>query len=408
MKPSRMILGSALLFVGVSLAGSQQAPSGQWEGELALRRQRAGEPRLLWLDLEAWRGQRRHRQHFGFMAKVSDLSGLPADDPRWSGAGLRFELRRDAGVLAFQGSFENGLGEGTYSFTPHRGFLQGLDVGGVRALDDDDLLAMAIHDVNRAWVRGLGQAGVRDLDADKLLAMRIHGVSPEFVTDVKAQGYAVVDSDELVAMRIHGVTPEFIREVTARSQERPSLDDLMAYRIHGVTPEFTRELERLGYREVDPDDLVAMRIHGVDARFIGDLDELGYQHPDLDQLVAMRIHGVSPTYIRSMAGAGYPGISIDRLLEFRIHGVDAAFVEDMRAKGYRDLSARDLVDLKIHGGRRRHRGSRGRGAPKGPMGAAMPRRRRTASRSTLAKALRRPRPAGLGPPIVPSSCPRSS
>ena len=52
---------------------------------------------------------------FGFSKKVNELTGLTANDSRWSGP-ANFELRRDAGTIRFNGRFEEGWGEGTYRF----------------------------------------------------------------------------------------------------------------------------------------------------------------------------------------------------------------------------------------------------------------------------------------------------
>jgi hypothetical protein len=305
-----------------SVSAQRATKSGRWEAELALR-YRDGGPRQLWVDFENRRDRWRDRSDFGFRIKAADLAGLTASDPRWSGA-ARFELRREAGVITFEGRFEDGAGEGTYRFDADPRFLREVEQAGATDAGGDELLAMLIHDVRIDWLAGLRQAGIRPVDAGDVLAMRIHGVEPEFVRDLSTMGFERLTSERLVALRIHGVSPDFIREIRA-TVPAPDLDQLVAFRIHKVTPAFAREVAALGYRDTDP-----------------------------DQLVAMRIHGVSPVFIRAMTDLGLRDLELDDLVSFRVHGIDAEFVREATRAGVR-LDADELVSYRIHGGRWRHR-----------------------------------------------------
>ena len=309
------IAAAGTLFTAPPGLAQRTARTGEWEAELRWRpRQNVG--RVLWIDFNGSSGRSGRGGDFGFMMKVSELSGLAATDNRWSGPG-RFELRRDAGVLRFEGEFEDGWGEGTYSFEPNERFLQSLNVA-ADDVDDEELFAMLIHDVRTDWVTGLQSAGVRGMEGEDLLSMRIHGVNPDFVRELGGLGYRDPSPDKLVALRIHGVTPEFIREMRQKVDPTASLNDLVSFRIHGVTPEFVRDVTQLGYDDVDPDDLLSMRIHGV-----------------------------TPSFIRSIFDTGLKPIDLDELVAFRIHGVDADFIKEATAAGVR-LDPEDLVDYRIH------------------------------------------------------------
>jgi hypothetical protein len=304
--------------VAPELAAQRNRNSGTWEAELRWRpRQNAG--RVLWIHFDAESGRTRRDHEFGFTVKVSELSTLAASDSRWSGP-ARFELRRDAGVLRFEGEFQDGLGEGTWTFAANEQFRS--ELGLDHQLDDDEWLAMLIHDVRIDWVRGLRQAGVESEDANDLIAMRIHGVKPEFARELAALGYRNPSSDKLVALRIHQVDPDFIRGIREGVDEALDLDELVSFRIHKVTPEFVREISTLGY-----------------------------SRPDADELVSMRIHGVTPAFIRSITETGLKDIDLDELVAFRIHRVDADFVQEAVRAGVR-LDPDDIVSYRIHGRRR--------------------------------------------------------
>lgn len=318
MRAATLLLAGTLASLAspVCTWAQRQSRTGEWEAELRWR-PRQNQGRVLWIDFNGHSSRSRHRGDFGFMMKVSELSGLAATDHRWSGP-AGFELRRDAGVLRFDGRFEDGWGEGTYRFEPNDRFLESLDLAGADRLDDDDLFAMLVHDVRIDWVNGLRQAGVRGIEANDLLSMRIHGVTPEYVRELGTLGYREVQAEKLVSLRIHDVTPEYIRSVRQNVDPAVSLNDLLSFRIHKVTPDFVREIAGLGYDGVDPDDLVSMRIHGVTPGFIRSIFEIGLKPIDLDDLVAFRIHGVDVDYIKEATAAGVP-LSADDLVESKIH-----------------------------------------------------------------------------------------
>lgn len=325
MRGSLAVAGIGLLGLALGAGGveAQRATkAGRWEAELTLR-YRDGGPRQLWVDFQSRRDRWRDRSDFGFRIKAADLTGLAASGSQWTGD-ARFELRRDAGVITFEGRFEDGAGEGTYRFVADARLVRELQQAGAGDADEDELLAMFIHDVRVAWIAGLRQAGIRSLDAGDVIAMRIHGVEPELVRDLSGMGFQRLDADRLVTLRIHGVSTEFIREIREHVPA-PNLDELVAFRIHKVTPAFVRGVAALGYPDTDP-----------------------------DQLVSMRIHGVSPAFIRSMRDLGLRNLDLDELVSFRVHGIDVDFVKEATREGVR-LDADDLVSYRIHGDRWRRR-----------------------------------------------------
>lgn len=315
--PGRDGPGMARLLQAQQVSGK----SGKWQAELRWRPRQDGS-RVLWIMFDGRNGRWDDGGDFGFTKKVSELVGLTANDSRWSGPAT-FELRRDPGIIRFQGRFEEGWGEGTYRFEGDTRFLKALDLAGVDDLDDDDLLAMVVHDVRTDWLRGLQQAGVRGIDAGEVLAMQIHGVTLEFVRDVAGIGYRNLEAEKLISLRVHNISAGYIRNIRGTVDPTADLDDVIAFRIHNVSPEFVKDLAGLGYSHVDPDDLLSMKIHGV-----------------------------TPSFIRSMVDVGLKSIEVDELVSFRIHGIDEEFIRDAVKRGV-DLDPDDLVQYRIMGKRKR-------------------------------------------------------
>src|SRR5580704_9023686 len=294
-----------------------------------------------------------HHNSWGNTHKISDFVGLDANIATAKDTPVHFELRRDAGIMSFDGRFRDGYGSGKFSFASSADYVSGTKQLGYSGLDQEQLFAFAIQDVSRQFVKDMADAGYKNLGTDDLMAFRIHGVSPEFARAMIELLPEKPDPDNLVAMRIHGVSPEFTKEINALLGKRFSVDDLVAMRIHGASPEFVKSMSALLGRKLGVEQLVAFRIHGVSPEFTEDIQKLVEKNISSDDLVAFRIHGVSPEFVRSMKEAGYVKISPDQLVAMRIHGVDAEFVKEVRAHGYKDPSIDDLIELRIHGLRHR-------------------------------------------------------
>ena len=224
---------------------------------------------------------------------------------------VRFEMRREAGTISYEGTFRNGKGAGQFTFAPDRSYIDKIRGLGLtfelsdrhprRATrtEEDDLFTCALHDVSTAYIRSMQAIGYKTTFA-KYLTMRIFNITPEYVREMESVGFKL-DSDDIVTSKIHGVTPKFVREMRAAGFTKQDFDDFVAFRIHGVTQEFIGQLHQLGYDNVPADDLVAMRIHGVTPDFIRELRAAGYEHVPVQKLVEMRIHGLDARYLKAMS-----------------------------------------------------------------------------------------------------------
>jgi hypothetical protein len=381
MRKFTMWLAAAVLMTGIlTTRVSRSAADGPIRGEWSAKFVRGGEAACI--DLEVERSSWGHHQRWGNTHKISDFYGLDGNLVTAKDAPVDFELRRDAGIMSFDGRFHDGQGQGKFSFAASSEYVLGMKSLGYADLSEEQLFAFAIHDVSRQFVKDMSDTGYGHLSTDDLLAFRIHGVSPEFARSMIDLLPEKPSPDHLVAMRIHGVSPEFTKEINALLGKRFSVDELVAFRIHGVSPDFVREVRETVSKDITADDLVAMRIHGASPEFVKSMSSLlGRNLPveqliafrihgvspefteqiqqlvakdvSSDELVAFRIHGVSPEFVKSMKDAGYPRISPDQLVAMRIHGVDASFVKEVREHGYKDPTIDDLIELRIHGLRTR-------------------------------------------------------
>jgi hypothetical protein len=288
MKRIALLAAALLMLTGIVLADSH----GAWTANVDEKN-----PDRIYVSFTKGR-----TSHMGTTMNVAAFPALSAAQLRSAtSVPVHFELRREAGVATFAGTFKNGDGAGQYTFVPAANYLTTIRALGVDTKGDDEeeqLFAYALHDVSTAFIRSMAAEGYR-VSLDDYLSMRIFNVNPELVRELRALGYKNISADDLVATRIHGVTPDYIRKMRAAGWNL-SLDELVASRIHGATPEFAEEMRKLGYANLSHDDLIAFRIHGVTAAFIRELAEAGYKNIPAEKLIDMRIHGIDAKFVKKM------------------------------------------------------------------------------------------------------------
>jgi beta-lactamase regulating signal transducer with metallopeptidase domain len=342
----------------------------------------------------------------GSNVRIDRLEGLTAAQLSGAGGPVQFRLRSDAGTFTFEGVIKQGVGAGTFSFTPNpafggelakRGFSQPTpseqyqlarhDVGyefidelnkqgysktptaelvragqhgvhitylremgalGYKLGTLPPLIELRDHGVTPDYVRALAEEGYKGLSADELRNARDHGVSAEFVRAMREAGYGSLPMAALVNARDHGVSPEFVRALGEAGYRNLPLEQLVRARDHGVSPEYVRDLKQLGYT-LSIDELVKARDHGVSVEFVREMASLGYAKLPIDALIRARDHGVSVEFVREMASLGYAKLPLDALIRLRDHGVSAEYAKELKALGYDALPYEDLIMLRDHG-----------------------------------------------------------
>jgi hypothetical protein len=268
-----------------------------------------------------------------FYGLTSAQTGSPTRVP------VQFELRREAGTIAFEGTFRSGHGAGEFTFVANREFASSLHSLGVefapkRGNDEQELFTLAIFDVSTDFIRSMQKIGY-NVPLELYEQFRIFSVDPDYVHEMATMGFGRLTAEKLVETRIHGATPEYIREMRAAGNDL-SLDEYIQSRIFQISPEFAAEMEHAGYSNLSHDMLVQFRIHGVTTEFVQQLRDLGYSRVPAGKLVEMRIHGVTPEFIRRVAAAGYRKVPIDKLVQMRIFDIDPEMVRALDDSGKPD------------------------------------------------------------------------
>jgi len=152
-------LFTAAILIAAALtvhARPQDSLSGEWEA----RFETEGSGRTFYLETRT--SEWKHDHTWGNSHKPGEFYGL---DPKLATADgpARFELRREAGTLAFDGAFRSGKGSGTLRFTPSPEFVQNMKGLRYSNLPIDQLLAFATQDVTTQFVKDLNNLGYRNV-----------------------------------------------------------------------------------------------------------------------------------------------------------------------------------------------------------------------------------------------------
>src|SRR5688572_28527654 len=220
----------ALTALTAPLAAQSADVHGTWTAELRQGRvflQVRTDPPAEWQsDNRGW--------NMGTTYPVEELSGLPANDERLTATNVKFEMRREAGTIAFDGSFRDGRGAGLFTFVPRAAYAAEMKALGF----NDDLslwrrYQLAVHDVGPRYIRDLKTEGYDKLTLDQIQRAKTHGVSIEYIRGIKAEGFRTATLETLVRTRDHGVTPEYIKAMKAEGYKGTTLEEFVRTRDHG-------------------------------------------------------------------------------------------------------------------------------------------------------------------------------
>lgn len=315
----RILLTAALLAFQAA-AGTAQTTDvhGTWTAEIRGGKvflQTRTSPPPDWNRSGDWRGD----WSMGQTMPIEEVSGL-ANDEQLTATSLRFELRREAGTLNFEGSFREGRGAGLFTFAPRAEFI-------------NEMKRLGFNDELPLWKR---------------YQMAIQDVGPRYVNALKSEGYDKLTLDEITRARNHGVTLDYIKAMKAEGYKAPALEDLVRTKDHGVTPQYVQEMRKAGFTSETIDDLVRAKDHGVNANYIAELANHGYKGLPLADVVRARDHGVTADYLSDMKAIAKDA-TLAQIIRMRDHGVTPGFVSHARARGFTTSDPDELVRLKDRG-----------------------------------------------------------
>lgn len=291
---TRTALALALFVLAAGTALAQETLTGTWtasfgdkSAEKRLGRKHAKADESEWqkdeekrdglhLSLER-RSDRGGRNQMGQTFAFSELQGLTREQAQGTGP-VRFALVREAGRVDLEGSFQDGKGSGTFTFTPDRGFVSAMKGRGFdfektaswneKGEPEDRIFAAAMLNVTTALADDLLSADFGKLDVDDLFKAAIFKVDSKFMREMKASGFPGLRMEELVKARIFKIDADFVRQAAQMGLDKEPFESLVKMRIFKVTPEYVTEMRAEGLNGLAVEDLVKLRIFNIDVDFI--------------------------------------------------------------------------------------------------------------------------------------------
>lgn len=279
---------------------------------------------------------------------IQQLEGLTGVQLTGPGGPVKFTVRRDAGTFTFEGMMRNGVGAGTFSYSPNPNFPEELAKRGFTRPTPSEQYQLARHDVGFAFLDELNRQGYARPQTPELVRAGQHGVNATYLRDMGGLGYKLGTLDPLIKLRDHGITPEYVAQMAEQGYKGLSADEIQKARDHGITPEYVRAMRDSGYGSLPIAEITRARDHGITAEYVRGMRDAGYSQTPLPELINLRDHGITPEFVRELATAGYSKLPLDMLLRVRDHGVTAEYASGMKSLGY-SLSPDDLVRVRDHG-----------------------------------------------------------
>ena len=257
-----------VIVIGKVVIVAQDRVEGTWTADTKV--QESGKIHLSF-ERKTENGRNQHGSNFAY----SDLQGLTPDIAQ--NGKVNFRLVREAGTIDCDGSFSNGVGAGTFTFSPNSGFVdamrsRGFDFAKSSGHGSQDLngrlFIAATLNVTIAFAHDLLSANFGPLDVDDLFKAVIFKITPEFMAEMKASGFPNLGMEELVKARIFKIDGDYVRKVREMGFDNSNFENLVKFRIFKVTPEYLAELKSQGFSELSSEDVVKFRIFKIDPEFI--------------------------------------------------------------------------------------------------------------------------------------------
>lgn len=302
------IFGSYVI-VAQTLTGTWTARTkhGKKDGTVEENREKI----YLSFNRESGKGRNQHSSDF----RYSDLEGLTFEKAQ-AGGPVSFRLAREAGTIDCQGTFTDGSGSGTFTFTANPSFVEGMKTRGF-TFNDEKLFSATTINVTLAAADDLKNSGLGPVGTEDLFKAVIFKITPDYIAQMKATGFPNLGLEELVKGRIFKIDADYVRQVHDMGFEKEDFEGLVKLRIFKVTPEFLTELKNMGFSNLTPEQVTKFRIFKVTPEFLTMLKSEGFSNLGIEEIVKFKIFNIDQEFIRE-AKAKDPNVSVEDLVQMKI------------------------------------------------------------------------------------------
>jgi hypothetical protein len=159
---------------------------------------------------------------------LAQLQGLNVE----AGVRTNFQLVRDSGTFSFTGSFQNGRGQGEWTFKGSSAYAAELRKHGYDQFSEEQLYTLALNNINAAYIADLARAGYRNLNVNELISLYTNNVGASYIASLESVGYAKLSTRDLLALKTNGVTDTYIKSLQNRGYTNLSVQRILSLRTN--------------------------------------------------------------------------------------------------------------------------------------------------------------------------------
>ena len=278
---------------------------------------------------------------------LSELGTLPTDKQG------SFTVKRDAGTVTFNGTFDGRRGHGTYAFEADPAFKSYLSQEGFPTVNESLMIHLFFTNINKAYFAFMKEKGYTGISMSELKHLAEENMNQRVMTNYielfERDNYGKVSLEKIIQLRDHGVSVAFLTKMHDMGYGNIPLDKAVELVDHGVSPQFVEDMKKIKGGDVSLDEAVRLVDHGVSVSFVKSLTDMGYTNISLDKAVELVDHGVSAEFIKGFKELGFKDISLSKATELVDHGVSVEFVKRMQDKGLKNMSLDEYIRLRDGG-----------------------------------------------------------
>ena len=228
----------------------------------------------------------------GRTMKIGDFQGLNiADATAAARTNVTFSLAREAGTFNFEGTFSQGLGSGTWKFSPNASFASAMQSRGF-AVTDSDLVRAAFINLSVKYADEMKSAGFEKLSFDDLARAWNHDIHVAYISELRSIGFPNLTMEDVIRANNHDIDANFAADMKSAGFEALSLDDLIRLKNHDVSLSYVAELKSEGISKMTADEVIRAKNHDITADVIRRAKAQGYANAGLEELIRLNNRGL--------------------------------------------------------------------------------------------------------------------
>jgi hypothetical protein len=270
--------------------------------------------------------------------KRNEFASLPKNENG------EFSLKLDAGIIVFNGKFDENHGQGHFIFNVNKSFNDYLIKQKIVDMDQNDMFLFALLKINKECLEFLTNNGIDHLEKSDLILTRLLNIDREYISFWKKEGYVNITLHQLVSAKALGIDQSYTHNINSTRSKPLKFEDLIALKTLGTTGKDVNHIlndSNLDILDSNNSELTATQTLSkmtlnADSDYINSMTKAGYGTLIKNHLEALKLLNITPEYIRSFQNLGYKNLSFETLFAIRSSDITAEYVNNFIQLGYKN------------------------------------------------------------------------